>query len=57
VRIARTGGSSVFMLVATKAGRTEARQRQQDLLANQLNFDGMAKRIASYKDVSKKTTV
>lgn len=45
VRIARRGGSSVFMLVATKAGQERARMTVQDRLANQLGFTQMAQRL------------
>jgi cyclopropane fatty-acyl-phospholipid synthase-like methyltransferase len=39
VRIARRGGSTVFMIVANKAGFEKARIETQDRLVKQLNFD------------------
>jgi cyclopropane fatty-acyl-phospholipid synthase-like methyltransferase len=39
VRIARRGGSSVFFIVATKAGQEKARIAAQDRLVKQLDFD------------------
>lgn len=45
VRIARRGESSVFMLVATKAGQENARINSQGHLARQLDFEQMGKRL------------
>jgi len=45
VRIARRGESSVFMIVATKAGQENARIKSQDQLAKQMDFEAMGKRL------------
>jgi len=45
VRIARRGESSVFMLVATKAGQENARIKSQEHLARQMDFEAMGKRL------------
>jgi cyclopropane fatty-acyl-phospholipid synthase-like methyltransferase len=45
VRIARRGESSVFMLVATKAGQESARIRTQQHQITQMDFEKMGKRL------------
>lgn len=57
VRIARRGGSSVFMVVATKAGQEKARQTVQDRMASQMDFHKIAQRLGLLQSSSKRTTV
>merc|ERR1712063_239150 len=45
VRIARRGESSVFMIVATKAGKESVRIKSQEHLAMQIDFEKMGKRL------------
>lgn len=53
VRIARRGESSVFMIVATKAGKESARINSQEHLAMQMDFEKMGKRLGVPLEISK----
>jgi len=55
VRIARRGESSVFMIVATKAGQENARMKSQDHLASQMDFEKIAKRMGLPMEMKKQT--
>jgi len=54
VRIARRGESSVFMIVATKAGQENARIKSQEHLAHQMDFEAMGKRLGLPLEMSSK---
>lgn len=56
VRIARRGESSVFMIVATKAGQEKARIKSQEHLAGQMDFEKMGKRLGLPLDMNTKQT-
>lgn len=57
VRIARRGESSVFMIVATKAGKESARIKSQEHLAMQMDFEKMGKRLGLPLEMTKKQIV
>jgi len=52
VRVARRGGSSVFMIVATKAGHEGARKTTQDRLATQIDFKHIDERLGARRSQS-----
>jgi cyclopropane fatty-acyl-phospholipid synthase-like methyltransferase len=54
VRIARRGESSVFMIVATKAGQENARIKSQEHLAMQMDFEKMGKSLGLPLEMTKK---